>query len=136
MVEVLKGEDYKHIPQVYALGFDDKAWNQSWYQIPFFNPNSTFSYKKNGEIAGFIVSFLDRDKKPYISLLTTIPTERKKGVGTELLHSVFDYWRKRGYGSVYIHVDKKRQAAYELYMKLGFGVEVEEEKDYFMKKKL
>lgn len=136
MVEVLRGEDYKLVPQVYALGFDDEAWNQSWYQIPLFNPNSTFSYKIDGELVGFIVSFLDKNMKPYISLLTTVPTERKRGIGSALLETAFDYWRRRGYGSIYIHVDKKRQDAYKLYIKWGFEVEVEEDKDYFMKKRL
>lgn len=134
MIECLREKDYDKIPIVYALGFDDVPWSKDWYDIPLYNKETVWVYKDEGEIVGFIISFLLKEK-PYISVLTVVPQKQRLGVASQLLQNCLCYW-KQSHEDIYIHVEKKRLSAKRLYEKFGFYVMEEDEMDYYMRKDL
>ncbi|MBP88716.1 MAG: hypothetical protein CMJ64_18720 [Planctomycetaceae bacterium] len=56
----------------------------------------------------------------YVNNLYVFPHGRRKGVGTRLMYSAFDWGREREMTSVRLHVWSKNAAASEFYAVLGF----------------
>lgn len=119
VIELLNQSDFDIIPDVYANGFQDERWADDWFDIPQFDVNSTWVAKVDGNIVGFIISFLSKGY-PYISVLTVVGSHRRMGIGKKLVEHAIEYWNKLGYSKVCIHVEMNRLNAISLYESIGF----------------
>ncbi len=62
-VSIIKYDKEIHhdiIPMLYAQGFEDKKWEETWDEIDEFDENGVFLLKKE-EYIGFIISFRRKD---------------------------------------------------------------------------
>lgn len=60
---------------------------------------------------------------------------RGKGIGTELMTKMIEHLKEAGYSMASLAVQKDNYAA-EMYMKLGFRIETENEEEYIMVRNL
>lgn len=85
----------------------------------------------SGEIKGF--GYLD-DLTPEFTI-SLFKEYRGQGIGTCLMKKMIDYMRKLGYKQASLSVQKENYAV-KLYLKMGFKIIREKEKDYLMMLKL
>lgn len=110
---------YNQIPQVYASSFNQVPWPANWYKTPQYTDQSSWIALIDSQVVGFVISFISNGK-PYISVLATHRDYQRRGIGTHLIQTVFDYWERKGCRSIYIHVDMNKKPALALYSKMGF----------------
>lgn len=99
-----------------------------------------FVAKKNGDILGMAwvricnsYGYID-DHTPELAM-SILPEYRSKGIGTELLTSLLDHLKEKGYKQTSLSVQKNNPAV-NLYQKVGYKIISENEEDYLMIKEL
>ncbi len=120
-VSIIKYDETLHhdiIPILYAKGFHDKKWEDTWDDIDEFDKNGVFLLKKE-EYIGFIISFRRKDYG-YISVLTVLPGYRRKGYAKLLIKEAVKYLHSISLKDIYLDVKKDNIEAISLYKKLGF----------------
>lgn len=74
-------------------------------------------------IVGFrYLQYLFCGKHLYIDDLSTLPSHRKKGLGSALLDYVFDHALQSGYNTVTLDSGYQRTEAHRLYLNKGFTI--------------
>jgi len=131
IIDRIKDKDYKRIPLIYADSFDEKPWEPDWYDIPQFDPNSTWVARFDGHGIGFVISFISKGQ-PYISVVALKKAFHGQGIASEMIRMCKIYWKENGYKQVTIHVNHESKRARYIYDKLGFKALEVTEKDTFM----
>ncbi len=124
---------YGEIPDVYASAFNEEPWSSNWYDVPQFDKNAVWVAVCNDKVVGFIISFLSADI-PYISVLAVLPEYRRLGIARDLVEMATDYWQKRNFNEIIVHLYNERKEALPFYEKASFEI-IGYENDYIVLQK-
>ena len=103
------------------------------FEYIFRKPTSDFMVaQQNGEVAGYIISIierrlnfgnLERVKIGHILNLAVDEKHRRQGIGSMLVQCILEKLRERKASKIYLEVRKSNIAAVRLYSKFSFQVE-------------
>jgi ribosomal protein S18 acetylase RimI-like enzyme len=91
-----------------------------------------------GDCKGFVAYYCNDTvtQMAYVSLVLVAPMERRKGIGRTLMTIVLEIAKRRGFESCRLEVGKGNEAAYELYVSMGFEVLMDRGDRYLMEIRL
>lgn len=110
--------------QVHAIECDSQPhpWTREHFMAELQNPAAEIDvFVLDGEIAGFLCSWLIADELQ-IQNLATATTFRRMGVAGRLLKHVLERSRNNGMESAWLEVRTSNQAAISLYRTLDFSI--------------
>ena len=123
MIRRATPQDYSAIYAIEKACFEDPIPN--YKMLPVLQEGDTWVAEEDNKVVGVLISYYTHAVGIYS--LSVLPAYQNKGIGRKLL-STFDEFFK-GYGMVYLHVDKTNPAQ-QLYLKFGYKV-VDEVLDYY-----
>jgi len=102
------------------------------YQL-FYNrePNGCLVATINGRVAGYIIAHtcikfsfrkMTIQKEGFIDYIAVDPNYRRKGIGRELMKTIFLYFRKKKVKCIALEVEANNKKAINFYLKLGFNI--------------
>jgi len=92
------------------------------------------SHSISGRCRGFAAFYCNdmNTKRAYITLVLVDPRDRGLGLGKSLVASVLEMARHRGFTSCRLEVAKRNEAAYAMYLSLGFRVVESQDHKYLL----
>lgn len=84
---------------------------------------TTWVAEEDGEMAGFAIvehSVEGQHHSAYIQTIEVAPTQRRKGVGDELLRRIENSALELGASEIWLHVDEENSVAISLYREHGY----------------
>lgn len=122
IIENMEESDLKEVAEIEQKSFSD-PWSLSMFRSELSNPAShTWIIKDSpGVIVGYICFWIIFDEVHLLNLAVH-PGYRRRGIGSLLLTSSIDFWKKTGIRGVYLEVRESNIPAKRLYEKFGFRV--------------
>ena len=122
VIEDIKEDDLLNVVEIEKEAFSD-PWTIDMFYSELFNPISRFWGAKDisGRLIGYI-SFWRVVDEAHVLNLAVHQSFRRKGIGSKILLTSIDYWKKEGIKTVLLEVRRSNKAAQELYEKYGFNV--------------
>src|SRR3990170_6962328 len=122
IIEDMKEDDLFDVMKIEKDAFSD-PWTIDMFYSELFNPISRFWGAKDisGRLIGYISFWRVVDEAQLLNLAVH-QSFRRKGIGSKILLTSIDYWKKEGIKTVLLEVRRSNKAAQELYEKYGFNV--------------
>lgn len=111
LVEILRVE-YKCFPDPYPLDLLQHLQRE--------NPLSFLVAEVDGRVVGYIIGTVRFPNVGHVLAIGVEPEYRGKGIGTALMKSIFEYFKKRGVGKVRLEARESNKVARQFYRSLGF----------------
>lgn len=124
----IKEAPIKHLDKLYEIEvecFEKEAFTkqQVAYLLTDYNSVGLIA-KLDGEIAGFIIGKIYRERKSATGHILTIdvsPKHRRKGIGLRLLQEIERIFKDKGVRVCCLEAREDNIAALNLYQKFGYG---------------
>jgi len=116
-------DDYRAVPAVYLAAFQDgNVWPPTWHEFEGFDPAGVFLAHDGEELVGFVISYVrpDSPDQGYISVVATVPSHRRKGIATALIHHAVRRFWDLGLRRVRVDVRADNVPAVRAYQSVGF----------------
>jgi len=133
----IKGISIKHLDRLYEVEmecFEKEAFTKQQIAYLLTDYNSTgLIAELNGEIVGFVIAKIHKDKKSATGHILTIdvsPKHRRKGIGLRLLKEIERIFKDNGVRVCFLEAREDNIAGLSLYQKFGYG-EVERLENYY-----
>jgi ribosomal-protein-alanine acetyltransferase len=137
MLVKIEGVSIKHLDRLYEIEiecFEKEAFTKRQIAYLLTDYNSTgLIAKLNGEIVGFIIAKIHRDRKSATGHILTIdvsPKHRRKKIGLRLLQEIERIFKDKGVRVCFLEAREDNIAALNLYQKFGYE-EVERLENYY-----
>lgn len=119
MISLLTKSDLADVAFIESECFGADAWNKSMLCGEFDCGSVFLGAKSGGKTVGYVCARLIFDEA-HINNVAVLPEFRRKGLGTRLIKSLFDYGAKHGVTKFTLEVNPDNAAARSLYAKSGF----------------
>ena len=118
-VEMLKAIYHTDDAEGYELGYLDKFFSgkEDWICVAEY---------ENDVVAFLSIEVYRNQDYIYLDDLSVTEEYRNKGIGTKLIHAAEKYAEEIGITKIIFHVEKANEAAYQLYLRLGYIEEADE----------
>ena len=133
LYQCLKYFDDCFVPRLSERIIDLKQYSQKLYTYA-----EAFEIVGNNQKIGFIV-FYCNDMVTYTGYLTLIAVNKEyshMGIGTELIKKYQNHCKRCGMNKLRLEVYKNNRIAISFYEKIGFSITDENDKSYYMEKKI
>jgi len=124
----IEGISIKHLDRLYEIEmecFEKEAFTKQQIAYLLTDYNSTgLIAELNGEIVGFVIAKICKDKKSATGHILTIdvsPKHRRKGIGLRLLQEIERIFKDKGVNVCFLEAREDNIAALNLYRKFGYG---------------
>lgn len=107
--------------------YEGQEWEPEGFEIwsielqgSDFDPSFCLLAERDGNVAGFVLSYSMPNSMGWVGRLGTVPEERGKGIGRALLYAIMRVHRKRGAGRLGLAVSSRNvSSARRLYEGIG-----------------
>ena len=124
----IEGASIKHLDRLHEIEmecFEKEAFTKQQIAYLLTDYNSTgLIAELNGEIVGFAIAKIYKDKKSATGHILTIdvsPKHRRKGIGLRLLQEIERIFKDKGVRVCFLEAREDNIAALSLYRKFGYG---------------
>lgn len=124
-IEPVKKDDVIEVAKVMMSAYKDEPWNENWtLEKAELRVNAILgnykgfglkAYDENG-IQGALLGFVDpyaEDSDFYVSELFVKSEKKRKGIGSQLLHELYNYLREEGIETIQLMSIVSNQPFYE-----------------------
>lgn len=124
----IEGISTKHLDRLYEIEvecFEQEAFTkqQIAYLLTDYDSSGLIA-ELNGEIVGFVIGRMHRDRKSatgHILTLDVLPKHRRKGIGLRLLQEIERIFKDKGVRVCFLEAREDNIAALNLYQRFGYG---------------
>lgn len=122
IIEEMRPGDLDDAVKIEQVSFSD-PWSYNMFKAELSNP---FSHQfvardASGVLTGYII-FWVLEGEAHVLNLAVHPLYRRRGIGSQLIGTSLNYWKKTGVKSVYLEVRESNEEAHRLYGRFGFSV--------------
>lgn len=130
IIEEMRADDLKEVVRIEEVSFSD-SWSCNMFKAELSNPVSHpwVARSISGELVGYIC-FWVLEGEAHVLNLAVHPSYRQKGIGSRLITTSLDYWKRAGVENAYLEVRESNEVARRLYERFGFRLITRRSKYY------
>ena len=131
MIRKMKEEDLQQCGVIYAKAFPIEYWGIDWnpdnareYLLDYYEQKKFvgYVYEEDDEVIGCIFALCKisgSKKELYINEMAVLPERQGQGIGRQLLKTLLDYSKEKGYAGVVLYTSEYAPA-FKFYENNGF----------------
>ena len=120
IIEDMNAEDLHEVVKIEDASFSD-PWSYDMFKAELSNSIShTLVVRDLGGVLTGYICFWIIGNEAHMLNLAVHHLQRRKGIGTRLINTSLDYWKKIGVTVAYLEVRESNEAARKLYERFGF----------------
>ena len=120
IIEEAKAGDLPEVVKIEEASFSD-PWSYNMFKSELSNPlsHTWIARDMSGVLVGYICFWLI-EGEAHVLNLAVHPLYRRKGIGSGLINTSLEYWKKLALNIIYLEVRESNKAALRLYERFGF----------------